>query len=281
MSWDRFKKTFYRNSDLGIALDVSRIPFPDDFLAGMDGKLRQAFADMAALEKGAIANPDEKRMVGHYWLRAPELAPTPEIRREITDTLAAIKTFASRVHQGAIAGPRGRFRHLLVIGIGGSALGPQFVSHALGRPGSDQMSLSFFDNTDPDGFDAVLAGLADKLQETLVVVISKSGGTLETRNGQVEAAAAFRAAGLNPSRHLSPSLAPAPPRRHRGSRKSWLARSPCGTGSAGGPPNFARSGCCRPLCRGSTSTPFWPGRRRWTRSPAGHRGTRIPPLCSR
>ena len=29
---------------------------------------------MAALEKGAIANPDENRMVGHYWLRAPDLA---------------------------------------------------------------------------------------------------------------------------------------------------------------------------------------------------------------
>src|SRR6185437_7187203 len=144
------------------------------------GKLKEAFAAMAALEKGAIANPDEKRMVGHYWLRAPELAPTPEIRKEITDTLAAIKAFAARVHSGALTGPRGRFRHLLVIGIGGSAFGPQFVSHALGRPGLDQLSPVFFDNTDPDGFDAVLAGLADKLPETLAVVISKSGGTLET-----------------------------------------------------------------------------------------------------
>ena len=42
-------------------------------------RCRRRYADMDALEKGAIANPDEKRMVGHYWLRAPELAPTPEI----------------------------------------------------------------------------------------------------------------------------------------------------------------------------------------------------------
>ena len=37
---------------------------------------------MDALEKGAIANPDEDRMVGHYWLRAaPHMAPTPADRQ--------------------------------------------------------------------------------------------------------------------------------------------------------------------------------------------------------
>ena len=71
MSWNRFKETFYQDRRLGLALDISRIPFPDDFLAKMEPAMQQALADMAALEKGAIANPDEKRMVGHYWLRAP------------------------------------------------------------------------------------------------------------------------------------------------------------------------------------------------------------------
>ena len=37
--------------------------------------LRNGSSEMEALEAGAIANADEKRMVGHYWLRAPELAP--------------------------------------------------------------------------------------------------------------------------------------------------------------------------------------------------------------
>ena len=69
----------------------------------------EAFADMAALEKGAIANPDEKRMVGHYWLRAPQLAPDPGDRAtRSTSTLAAIKDFAAKVHSGAIAGPAGQ-----------------------------------------------------------------------------------------------------------------------------------------------------------------------------
>jgi hypothetical protein len=124
MSWTRFKKYFYQNRDLGLSLDISRIPFPDDFLATMEPRMQKAFAAMAELERGAIANPDEKRMVGHYWLRSPSSAPTPELRTEILDALTRIEDFAERVHQGSISAPGGkRFTQLLVIGIGGSALG--------------------------------------------------------------------------------------------------------------------------------------------------------------
>ena len=62
------------------------------------------------------------------------------------------------------------------------------------------MQLFFFDNTDPDGMDCT-AALDGQLGETLAVVISKSGGTLETRNGMLEAQAAYRAAGLEFSQH--------------------------------------------------------------------------------
>jgi glucose-6-phosphate isomerase len=197
MSWNRFKTYFYHNADLGVSLDISRMPFPDDYLASMEPRIQEAFKAMAALEGGAIANPDEKRMVGHYWLRAPQLAPAPELTKEIEATLAAIKQFAASVHSGAVAGPKGKFKNLLVIGIGGSALGPQFVNHALGRPRKDKLAVSFFDNTDPDGIDYVLDTLRNQLARTLVVVISKSGGTAETRNGMLEAIAAFKAAGLD------------------------------------------------------------------------------------
>ena len=122
MSWSRFKSHYYQNAALGVALDISRLPFPDGYLESMEPKFAQAFADMNALENGAIANPDEKRMVGHYWLRAPQLAPNEELRHEITSTLDAIKAFAAKVHKGEIAGPAGKFRELLVIGIGGSAV---------------------------------------------------------------------------------------------------------------------------------------------------------------
>jgi len=104
---------------LGISLDISRMPFSDGFFAQMEKPMQKAFVAMAALEQGAIANTDEQRMVGHYWLRAPQLAPTRALAGEITATLAQIREFADKVHSGAISGPRGRFTQLLVIGIGG------------------------------------------------------------------------------------------------------------------------------------------------------------------
>ena len=96
-------------------------------------------------------------MVGHYWLRNPSLAPTPEIRSEIEETVARIKDFAAKIHAGEICGAGGTFKNYLLIGIGGSALGPQFVAHALGNPKTDRLKPFFFDNTDPDGMDRVLA----------------------------------------------------------------------------------------------------------------------------
>lgn len=226
MNWSRFKSHFYHNAELGLSLDVSRIAFPDEFLATMAPKMTQAFADMTALEKGAIANPDEKRMVGHYWLRAPQLAPSAEITKEISDTLAAIKDFAAKVHSGAIAGPKGKFKNLLVIGIGGSALGPQLVNHALGNPRKDKLAVSFFDNTDPDGIDYVLSQLRRDLAKTLVVVISKSGGTAETRNGQLEAIAAFKAAGLDHSKQFVAVTGAGSKLDQTATSEGWLARFP-------------------------------------------------------
>ena len=163
--------------------------------------MQKAFADMTALEGGAIANPDENRMVGHYWLRNPSLAPTPEIRREIEETTAQIKDFAAKIHAGEIHGAGGTFKNYLLIGIGGSALGPQFVAHALGNPKTDRLKPFFFNNTDPDGMDRVLATIGADLNRTLCIVISKSGGTKETRNGMLVAEDAFKRAGLNFAQH--------------------------------------------------------------------------------
>jgi glucose-6-phosphate isomerase len=140
-------------------------------------------------------------MVGHYWLRNPALAPSAEIRREIETTVAAIKSFAHQVHSGAVQGEHGVFKKLLVVGIGGSALGPQFVAHALGQPASDRMQVFFFDNTDPDGMDKVLAQIGSDLGRTLIMIISKSGGTKETRNGMLEAQRVYQSAGLKFGKH--------------------------------------------------------------------------------
>jgi glucose-6-phosphate isomerase len=199
--WERYKKYLCAAPSIGLTLDVSRMNFADDYFDRMEPMLQNAYRAMDDLEAGAIANPDENRMVGHYWLRAPQLAPSPDITQEIRDTLAAVKRFASGVHAGRIKPQKRKiFTRVLSIGIGGSALGPQFVAHALGTP-TDKMKVHFLDNTDPDGFDRVFAEIGDQLAQTLTLIISKSGGTTETRNGMLEAEARYVKAGLNFEKH--------------------------------------------------------------------------------
>ncbi len=192
--WDRYQHLLVRHEALGFSIDVSRMRFDDAFLAKTAPLAQRAFAGMKDLEAGAVVNPDEKRMVGHYWLRAPHLAPTPELRKEIESCNASIQDFVAKIHAS------GNFTDILLIGIGGSALGPQFVSDALGTQ-DDRLHLHFFDNTDPAGMDRVLTRLQHRLDHTIVVVISKSGGTAETRNGMLETEAAFAKAGVDFGSH--------------------------------------------------------------------------------
>src|SRR6186713_3759040 len=96
--WDRFSRYFLRHPELGFSLDISRMRFGEDFFGQMEPLAQKAFSAMQQLEAGAIANPDENRMVGHYWLRAPELAPTKELQNEIVQCYASVRGFAMEVH---------------------------------------------------------------------------------------------------------------------------------------------------------------------------------------
>jgi len=79
--WQRFQQYFLFYRDLDLSLDISRLKFPEDFFGEMQPKIAKAFAAMRELEAGAITNPTEKRMVGHYWFRNPGLASKPEKKR--------------------------------------------------------------------------------------------------------------------------------------------------------------------------------------------------------
>jgi len=224
--WQRFQRYLLCYRDLDFSLDISRMKFSEDFFEKMQPKMEKAFTAMRELEAGAIANPTENRMVGHYWLRNPLLAPTPELRAEIQDTIKRIKRFAEDVHAGKIAAENGeRFKHVLLIGIGGSALGPQLVADALGSA-RDPMDIFFFDNTDPDGFDRVFERLDDLLPQTLVVVVSKSGGTKETRNGMLEAEARFKEKGLQFNKHAVAVTGVGSDLDQYAEKNRWLARFP-------------------------------------------------------
>jgi len=189
-SWTHYYENLYADEQLGFYLDLSDAGFSDDELETMIPAFKKALSAMQELEQGVISNPDENRQVGHYWLRNPAMAPEPRIRSQIEEALTSIKSFSAKVRSGKIKSPSEKdFTNILLIGIGGSALGPQFISDALGSGAG--LNIDFLDNTDPDGIDRVLQSLSPVLDTTLVVVISKSGGTAETRNGMLETRAAF------------------------------------------------------------------------------------------
>ncbi len=225
--WDRYRRYLCLCPEIDLQLDISRIDFDDAYLQRMSEPMTRAYRAMADLESGVIANPDEQRMVGHYWLRDPQRAPDPTITAAITQTLDRIKQFADDVHHAKIAPPNAeRFTDLLVIGIGGSALGPQFVADALGDPQTDRMAVHFFDNTDPDGMDRLLRALGDRLAATLIVVISKSGGTPETRNGMMTAQHAFIEAGLDFAQHAVAITGEGSKLDRVAESEGWLMRLP-------------------------------------------------------
>ncbi len=95
------------------------------------------------------------------------------------ETIWYVKEFASMVE--------GRFENVLVLGIGGSALGGLAMSEALLKPYWNLLTpeqrnnlprLFFLDNIDPDSMNGLLDIL--DLKKTLVNVITKSGSTAET-----------------------------------------------------------------------------------------------------
>jgi glucose-6-phosphate isomerase len=82
---------------------------------------------------------------------------------------------------------RGKFDDVIILGIGGSALGPIALKTALRPSGWNMLDdktrdgyprLHVLDNVDPDTIAALLARL--RLQRALFIVTSKSGGTAET-----------------------------------------------------------------------------------------------------
>jgi glucose-6-phosphate isomerase len=101
-----------------------------------------------------------------------------------------------------------------------------FVGDALGDPSSDRMKMHFIDNTDPDGIARVIESLKGLLPETLVIVISKSGGTPDTRNGMLVVAEAYRAAHLDFPRHAVAVTMAGSHLDKQADSEGWLSRMP-------------------------------------------------------
>ena len=75
IQWQRFCDLSWYHDDLGVWLDISRMHVNATDLQQLQPRMDKAFAAMQELEAGAIANPDEQRQVGHYWLRTLNSLP--------------------------------------------------------------------------------------------------------------------------------------------------------------------------------------------------------------
>lgn len=137
---------------------------------GLD--IEQEFKKYKPIIAKIILDLNKRKDKKDQWLRWMNLGYSEE-------TAWFVKEYASRVE--------GRFENVLVLGIGGSALGGIAVTEALLKPYWNLLPaekrngaprIFFLDNIDPDQISAMLDML--DLSKTLVNVITKSGSTAET-----------------------------------------------------------------------------------------------------
>lgn len=137
---------------------------------GLDTK--KVFDEYKETIANIIADLNKRKDKPGQWLQWMNLGYNEE-------TVWYVKEYASMV--------QGRFDNILVLGIGGSALGGCAVTEALLKPYWNLLSpeqrddlprIFFLDNIDPDTISGLLEIL--DLKKTLVNVITKSGSTAET-----------------------------------------------------------------------------------------------------
>ena len=153
-------KLNYRNSDASIIGQGNGLNLAEEF---------SCYKDTIT---NIITSLNQRKDKPGQWLQWMNLGYNEE-------TVWYVKEFASMVE--------GRFDNILVLGIGGSALGGLAVTEALLKPYWNLLTpeqrkglprIFFLDNIDPDSISGLLEVL--DLKKTLVNVITKSGDTAET-----------------------------------------------------------------------------------------------------
>lgn len=136
-----------------------------------------------AMASGAEVNTTEHRAALHTALRAdpgqPIRVADEDVMPEVLGTANAVSNYVEAVTSGKRLGATGEpITDVVVIGIGGSDLGPRMATAATRTHHTGRVRVHFVANVDPAELDTVLAPLQQP--STLVVVISKTFTTVET-----------------------------------------------------------------------------------------------------
>lgn len=159
---------------------------------------------MSKMQEGGVMNyiqgyPCENRCVLHTATRdffanpnagQEALAATRQAKKEVEK----LKAFIAALDKD------NRFTDLVSIGIGGSDLGPRAHYIALEYLLKTGRHVHFISNVDPDDAAMVMKGL--DLNKTLVLVVSKTGTTLETQGNEEFVRACFKDAGVDANQHF-------------------------------------------------------------------------------
>lgn len=157
---------------------------------------------MWAMQSGEVINQiegadSENRSVLHTAMRDQfdERVDAPvakEAALKAGEELEKLKTFLNKTD--------GQFTDIIQIGIGGSDLGPRALAIALEPYYQKGRRAHFISNVDPDDANAVIKSV--DLKKTLVVVVSKSGSTLETLTNEEFVREKMKKAGIDPKEHF-------------------------------------------------------------------------------
>jgi glucose-6-phosphate isomerase len=168
-------------------------------------RTRGVLDKFTAMTQGQRLNVTENRAALHTATRdfssASLYLDGRDILSELREVNCQIKAFSDQVHDGMILGSTGkRFRHVVVIGIGGSYLGTEFVSTAL-KPYADRgIDLHYLSNVDIHNFGTIVREIDP--EATLWLIISKSYTTPETLSNEGLARAFMAQKGIDPSKHI-------------------------------------------------------------------------------
>lgn len=164
----------------------------------------QAVEKMEKMQSGEVVNfiegyESENRPALHTAMRDFfENSNSSSVAKDATQLayreLEKLKVFLNGIEA------KEQFTDLVQIGIGGSELGPKAIYVALEAFGKPGRTVHFLSNVDPDDGAKIFQRV--NLEKTLVVVVSKSGTTLETLTNEEFAKGFFKKAGLNPKNHF-------------------------------------------------------------------------------
>jgi len=165
-------------------------------------KVQKRFSDMT---QGAVVNPTEDRAALHTACRQmnddPIMVNGINVMPGITAARKEAGDFCRKIHRGEIKSSIGkRFTHAVVVGIGGSYLGTQFVARALFTQADRGIQLHYLSNVDSHNFHAVWDQIDP--EATLWIVISKSYKTAETLANVRLAVQWMLDQGLDPAHHI-------------------------------------------------------------------------------